>query len=116
MKLDDAKSLASEATGVFIGFFKYVGYALGVFLFDHLQLPKEALGLLLLISCFDIITGVLKSYMIAGGSSVTSNKFTVGIIKKTLIFSAILIFAAALSANDMSSPQFLKSIVGIFCI
>lgn len=95
---------------------KYSGYWIGYFLFTYLELPLEALGLLLLISGFDILTGILKSYMIAGGVSVTSNRFTIGVIKKILIFSAVLIFASAMAANNLSSPALLQSIVGVFCI
>lgn len=106
----------SVAIDYAIQFFKYSGYWLGYFLFTYLELPIEALGLLLLISAFDIITGILKSYMISGGMSITSNRFTIGIIKKILIFSAILIFASAMAANNLSSPELLQSIVGVFCV
>lgn len=110
------KTFFSPLADFIIAVLKTVWYSLWVFFFSYLELPKEALWLLLLISFFDILTGVFKTATIKGWQAVTSNKFTLWVIKKVLIFSAILIFAAALKANAMSWVDILKQIVGIFAI
>ena len=115
-KLGATKYFFSPFIDFIIATFKTLGYSLGFFLFSYLELPKEALGLLLLISFFDILTGIFKTASIKWWQAVTSNKFKLWVIKKVLIFSAILIFSAALKANDISWADILKQIVGVFAM
>ena len=115
-KLGTAKYFFSPLIDFIVASLKTLGYSLGIFLFSYLELPREALGLLLLISFFDILTGIFKTASIKWWQVVTSNKFTLGVIKKVLIFSAILIFSAALKANDISWADMLKKIVWVFAI
>lgn len=110
------KSFFSPIADFIIATLKTIGYSLGAFLFSYLELPKEALGLLLLISFFDILTWVFKTVSIKWWQAVTSNKCTLWVIKKVLIFSAILIFSAAFKANDISWVDILKKIVWVFAI
>lgn len=111
-----AKYFFSPFIDFIIATIKTLWYSLWFFLFSYLELPKEALWLLLLISWFDILTWVFKTVSIKWWQAVTSNKFTLWVIKKVLIFSAILIFSAALKANGISGADLLKKIVWVFAM
>ncbi len=58
-----------------------------------LGLPLESFNILLVFCALDIVTGVVRSYVLNGGHSITSKRFSVGLISKMMLLMIPLILA-----------------------
>ena len=79
-------------------------------------LPIENYSILFYLMVFDIITGLIASYVIRGKHSLKSHVFTVGILSKLLIMLIPLVIALVAKGIDIDIVWFASHALSLFIL
>jgi toxin secretion/phage lysis holin len=96
---------------------KNISYVAAFFAFgEYLGFETEIMGIFVLLMILDIITGVIRAYVVEGGTALRSAIGTRGILAKLLLMAAIFSVALAGKGVGIEAEALANGAMGVFIL
>lgn len=100
-----------------LAWIKNVSYIAAFFAFgEYLGFGTEIMGIFVTLMIIDVITGIIRAYVVEGGSALRSAIGTRGILAKLLLMAAIFSVALAGKGVGIEAESLANGAMGVFIL